>query len=125
MVISVVMKTVDVVKDAVGHVVLEVDVMTVGLVGEVVTVLELDAGVDTTRLLVIVVTTLEYGVETTLLGAEVGVLEGLVTTDGVDRTALVVVAEDDVLVKTDDEVKVPTLLVGVLVGNVETGVDAD
>jgi hypothetical protein len=125
MVISVVVKTVDVVKENAGDVIIGVDVMTVGLVGEVVTVLELDAGVDTPGLLVIGVMTLEDGVVTTLLGAEVGVLEGLVTTGGVDRTVLVVVTKDDVLVETADEVEVPTLLVGVLVGNVETGVDAD
>jgi hypothetical protein len=50
----------------------------------------------------------------------VGAVEGLVTTDELG-TAGVVATEDGVLEKID----VSTLLVGVLTGNVEAGVDAD
>ena len=90
MVISVVVKTVDVVNDAVSDVVSGVDVMTTEVVGEVAILLGLDEGVDkvsvlvetedegviTTGVFVGVVIMLEEGSVTTLLGVEVGVLVG-------------------------------------------------
>lgn len=138
MVISVVVNTVEVVKDIVGGVVFGVEVTIVGLVGEVTTVLALDAGVDTATVLVEtdddgvdtpgvlsgVVPSFEDGEVTTVFGVETGVLEGVVVVVELEETMLLVSTEV-VLVKTDDEMEVPTLLVGVLVGKVDTGVEAE
>jgi hypothetical protein len=52
-------------------------------------------------------------------------LEGLVTPGELDETALLVAMDEGVLGTTDGKVDVPTLLVEVLVGNVEAGVEAD
>src|ERR1700733_1657131 len=98
MVISVVVNTVDVVKDGVGGVTPGVDVMTGVLVKTE------DGGVDATGVFVGVVTTLGDGVVKTPVRVEVGVVEGPVTAS--------------VLEKTDGEVDASTLLVGVLTGNV-------
>jgi hypothetical protein len=117
-VISVVVNTVDVVKDGVGGATLGVDVMAGALVQTE------DEGIDTPGVLVGVVTALEDDVYA-LLGVDVGVVEGLVTTDELGTTGLLVVTEDGVLEKIDDEVDVSTLLVGVLIGKVEAGVEAD
>ena len=118
MVISVVVNTVDVVKDGVGGVTPGVDVMTS------VPVKTEDEGVDATRVLVGVVTILGDGVVKTLLRVEVGVVEGLVTAGVLSTTGLLVVTKDGVLEKTDGEVDASTLLIGVLTGNVEVGVEA-
>ena len=77
---------------------------------------------DTTTLLVDVVPALVEVVATTV-GVEVRVLEGLVTADELGTIALLVATDDGVLVKMD-KVDTPTLLVGVLVGTVEAGVEA-
>jgi hypothetical protein len=115
MVISVVVNTVDVVKDGVGGVTLGVDVTTGALVETE------DEGIDTAGVLVGVVTALEDDVVNEIVGVKVGVVEGLVTTDELGTTGLLVATEDGMLEKID----VKPLLVGVLVGNVEAGVDAD
>lgn len=92
MVISVVVNTVDVVKDGVGGVTLGVDVMSCVLVRTE------DEGVDTAGALV--------GVVTTFVGVSVGVVEGLVTTDELSTTRLLVVTKDGVLEKIDPGVDV-------------------
>jgi hypothetical protein len=96
MVISVVVNTVDVVKDGVGGVTLGVDVVTGALVRSE------DGGVDTAGVLVGVVTAL-VGVS---VGVSVGVVEGLVTTDELGTSGLLVVTKDGVLEKIDPEVDV-------------------
>lgn len=115
MVISVVVNTVDVVKDGVGGVTPGADV-TIDVLVE---------GIDATGVLAGVVTTLGDDVVKTLLGVEARVVEGLVAAGVLDVTGLLVATEGGVLEKTDDEVDVSTLLVGVFVGNVEAGVEAD
>ena len=114
MVISVVVKTVDVVKDGVGGVVSGVDVMTAAVVGGVV------SGVD-------VMTAAVVGEVTILLGLD----------EKVDTVSVLVETEDEGVVTTEVLVEVVKVLeegdgttlfeveVGVLVGSVDTGVEAD
>ena len=70
-------------------------------------------------------TTASATVPVKVVGVEVGVVEGLVTAGVLGTTGVLVVTKDGVLEKTDGEVDVSTLLVGVLTGNVEAGVEAD
>jgi hypothetical protein len=129
MVISVVVKTVDVVKDGVGGVVSGVDVMTAAVVGGVV------SGVDVMTAAVVGGVVSGVDVMTAAVVGEVTILLGL--DEEVDTVSVLVETEDEGVVTTEVLVEVVKVLeegdgttlfeveVGVLVGSVDTGVEAD